>query len=283
LVVIRAAGIYAWQFLFAPLVLGLMIALLKIALINPLSVALISRFEQMEAKYLSVSDSTVNIARTGLWLRQKMSNGQIAIIHAQGVKMPEWSFHPVTAFFFDTQNQLTYRIDAEQATIDKGEWIFTKAWSNKITHDLSPDVKTNRYYNILRLPTPISLQDIQSRFASPRTIPFWSLPDYAHIMEETGFESHMLWAHFYNLLAEPILNVALILLAASLSLRAPRLQRGWWLVGMTIGAGFIVFFLGDFLQALGISERLPLSVAAFAPATISLLMGLTALLYLEDG
>ena len=41
--------------------------------------------------------------------------------------------------------------------------------------------------------------------------------------------------------------------------------------------------MGDFLQALGISERLPIVLAAFAPATISLLMGLTALLYLEDG
>jgi lipopolysaccharide export system permease protein len=80
-----------------------------------------------------------------------------------------------------------------------------------------------------------------------------------------------------------MLNVALVFLAGALALRAPRMQRGWWLVMGTVCVGFIVFFLGDFLEILGISERLPIMIAAFAPAMISLLMGLTALLYLEDG
>src|SRR5690606_41868332 len=105
----------------------------------------------------------------------------------------------------------------------------------------------------------------------------------AKIIADTGFESNPLWAHFYTLLAEPVLNLSLVFLAGALALRAPRQQRGWWLVIGTVCVGFVVFFLGDFLEALGVSERLPIMVAAFAPATISLLMGLTALLYLEDG
>ncbi len=44
----------------------------------------------------------------------------------------------------------------------------------------------------------------------------------------------------------------------------------------TLCVGFVVFFLGDFLEAFGISEKLPLIVASFRSASISLLMGLTA-------
>lgn len=278
LVAIRATGVSAWQFLFAPVLLAALIGGLKMSVFNPVSATLIAHYEQQEERYITRSNSMVNIASTGLWLRQYMKDDQIAIIHAQTVTMPEGRFKPVTAFFFDKNNILTHRIDSSSAELKKGEWVFHDAWSNNIKEDT-----VNNFYSSLRLPTDISMQDIQSRFSSPNAIPFWNLPEYAKIMQDTGFEANSLWAHFYDLLAEPLLNCALVLLAAALALRAPRQQRSWWLVAGTVLTGFIVFFMGDFLQALGISERLPIVLAAFAPATISLLMGLTALLYLEDG
>ena len=281
LVVVRATGVSAWQFLTAPLIIALVISCFKMMALNPLGSAMLAHYEQLETKYMSVESSTINIARTGLWLRQKMEDDRIAIIHAPNVKMPEWSLSPVTAFFFDKNDQMTHRIDGTSAVLQKGEWIFSKAWSNPAT-DYGENVAP-QYFETLHLKTPVTLDDIENRFASPRTISFWALPEYAHIMQDTGFEANPLWARFYDLLSEPLLSAALVFLAAALALRSPRQQRGWFLVLSTIFVGFIVFFLGDFLQALGISERLPLVVASFAPATISLLMGLTALLYMEDG
>ncbi len=282
LVVVRATGVSAWQFLMAPLVVGVLLAALKMFVLNPLGTAMIARYEQMDTQYTSHGDSTINISRSGFWLRQKLDDGRVTIIHAESVKIPQWELHPVTAFFFDSQNTLTHRIDGKEARLNKGEWIFLNAWNNVLDPNVSEKFLP-RFYDELRLPTPITTKDIQSRFASPRTITFWNLPDHARLMAETGFESNPLWAHFYGMLAQPVLNMALVILAGALALRAPRQQRGWWLVAGTICVGFVVFFLGDFLEALGISERLPIMVAAFAPATISLLTGLTALLYLEDG
>jgi lipopolysaccharide export system permease protein len=279
LVVVRATGVSAWQFLSAPICMALLIAFFKMMVLNPVGASMIARYEMMDAQYMSNSASTVNIGKTGLWLRQRMDDGRIAIIHADTVKLPEWVLSPVTAFFFDSENNLTHRIDSREAALKEGEWIFSDAWSNVLQADHS----TPHRYGELRLPTAITSRDIQNRFASPQTVSFWNLPDYARIMRDTGFESNPLWARFYSLLAEPVLNVALVFLAGALALRAPRMQRGWWLVMGTVCVGFIVFFLGDFLEILGISERLPIMIAAFAPAMISLLMGLTALLYLEDG
>lgn len=281
LVVVRATGVSAWQFLVAPLLLAVAISCTKMMLLNPLGSAMLAHYEQLEAKYMSAEKSTINIAKTGLWLRQEMDDGRIAIIHAVNIKLPEWSLTPVTAYFFDQKDQMTHRIDGERAELSKGDWVFYKAWSNPIA---GADQETiPQYFKELHLKSPVTIADIENRFASPRTISFWALPEYAHIMQNTGFEANPLWARFYDLLSEPLLCSALIFLAAALALRSPRNQRGWFLVLGTIFVGFIVFFLGDFLQALGISERLPLVVASFAPATISILMGLTALLYMEDG
>lgn len=281
LVAIRATGVSVWQFLCMPILIAVMLAIFKMTTLSPLSVVLLKNYEEREAKYLSAGDSTVNLVRTGLWLRQKMTDNQFAIIHAQTVAIPEWSFNPATAFFFDTENHLKYRIDSVSAQIKNKKWVFQKAWLN--TTDTQQEAFLPRYYDSLELSTEISVKDIQSRFVSVRTISFWNLLEYAKILRETGFVANPLLAYYYSMMAEPFLNVALVLMAAALALRAPRQQRNWWLVGGTVATGFIVFFMGDFLKALGISDRLPLVIAAFAPATISLLLGLTALLYLEDG
>jgi lipopolysaccharide export system permease protein len=280
LVVIRATGVSVWQFMLSPLLIACTLGVIKMTLLNPIGAVLLSQFEKNESLYMNVSDNTVKISKTGLWLRQRIGDNKIAIIHAHTVQMPDWVFSPVTAFFFNNENELTYRIDSKRAELQNNSWLFSKAWSTPMNE---PNSTKGTYFETLQMPTKISLKDIQSRFVSPNTVSFWNIPNYAHILQETGFSSANLWSHFYSLLAEPFLNMALILLAAALSLRAPRQQRGWWLVYTTIATGFIVFFMGDFLQALGISDRLPIQLASFAPATILLLMGLTALLYLEDG
>jgi len=281
LVVVRATGVSAWQFLFAPILIGIAIAVVKMLLLSPIGAVMIARYEHLESRYLTVTSSVVNISQSGLWLRQKIDNDQTAMIHASNIKLPQWELTPVTAFFFDQNDVQTYRIDSERATLNRGKWSFYNAWVNPISN-ITADSKPV-YYETLNLPTKITTDDIMNRFTSPRTIPFWKLPSYARIMQSTGFESNPLWAHFYSLLAEPFLNTALIIIAAALALRAPRMQRNWWLVIGTLAVGFIIFFMGDLLEALGISDKLPLTLAAFVPATLSLFMGLTALLYLEDG
>lgn len=284
LIVVRAIGVSAWQFLFAPIMIGLMLAVLKMLVLNPVGAVMIGRYEHLESRYFSNGEEVMNISKSGLWLRQRISEDQIAIIHATNIKVPEWRLSPVTAFFFQVKSKRqTHRIDSDYAVLKKGEWVFYDAWVNPMQQDDSNTAVQPAFYEVLKLPTALKGSDIISRFNSPRTIPFWNLQEYANVMQSTGFESNPLRAHFYSLLAEPFLNTALIVIAAALSLRSPRMQKNWYLVLSTMAIGFLIFFMGDFLEALGISEKLPLTMAAFVPATISLFMGLTALLYLEDG
>ena len=76
---------------------------------------------------------------------------------------------------------------------------------------------------------------------------------------------------------------AMVLLAACVSLRPPRQRGTMLLVGIGITAGFIVFFVGSFLQALGASHQIPVFLAAWAPTLITFLLGLSVMLTLEDG
>jgi lipopolysaccharide export system permease protein len=48
-------------------------------------------------------------------------------------------------------------------------------------------------------------------------------------------------------------------------------------------AGFMLYFLGVLAQALGLSGVLPPFLAAWSPAIVAMLLGLSVLFHLEDG
>ena len=47
--------------------------------------------------------------------------------------------------------------------------------------------------------------------------------------------------------------------------------------------GFLVFFLSSFLQTLGASQKIPVVLAAWSPAMIAFLLGLSVMMNIEDG
>jgi lipopolysaccharide export system permease protein len=88
---------------------------------------------------------------------------------------------------------------------------------------------------------------------------------------------------YYQLLAQPFYLVAMVLLAAAVSLRFFRFGGIQKVVLGGIGAGFLLYVLakitGDLSKA---GLMAPLAAAALPPATGGI-AGLIALLYQEDG
>jgi lipopolysaccharide export system permease protein len=57
-------------------------------------------------------------------------------------------------------------------------------------------------------------------------------------------------------------------------------------MGLVVGGvlvGFFVFFMSSYLQALGASQQIPPILAAWAPSLVCGLLGLSAIMTLEDG
>ena len=131
--------------------------------------------------------------------------------------------------------------------------------------------------------THLTTQDVEDSFASPATMSFWHLPGYIQTLEETGFDASALRVHYHNLLSQPLFFVAMILLAAIVSMRPPRQRQGLFLFGSGVFMGFVVFFMSSFLQALGASQQLPVVLAAWSPALICFMLGISAVINLEDG
>lgn len=275
LTILRSSGLSVWQFLTPIVVVALAIGIINVTLINPLGALFFGKYESMESEYLNQKNSLITLSEQGLWLRQEHEGGT-AILHSGHIKMPEWVLDKAIVFFFSPENNFLRRIDAKSAKLESGQWSFKEAVVNK-------PQEVPEKVDFLTMATTLTANELEDSFSDPASISFWKLPSFIKILEETGLDSTSLKIHFQNLLSQPLLFMAMILLAASVSLRPPRLRGAFILIMSGVVIGFVVFFASSFLQALGASQQIPIIIAAWFPAIISFLLGIGALMILEDG
>jgi len=275
LVVARAAGVSVWQFLLPVLGSSLLIGLLTVSGLNPLASILLSRYERLEANYIHNQVSMLAVEKTGLWLRQADENGQ-SVIHAERVEEGSVTLQKVVVFRYIGEDRFVDRIDAREAQLQAGSWLLFDAW-------VASPGEPSQFHERMELPTDLTVNKIQDSFAPPETIAFWNLPDFIELMQAAGFSAVPHRLQFHRLLALPMLFAAMVLLAATFSLRPQRRGR----VGLVILAGmltgFLLYFVSSFVFAIGLSGTIPVVLAAWTPAGVSLMLGVAMLLHLEDG
>jgi len=275
LVVARAAGVSVWQFL-SPAVLGaLLTGIVTITIFNPVAASLMARYETLEAKNLSGRASMLAVSSSGLWLRQVSEKGQ-SVIHALRVSHEGIDLADVTIFNFDGEDHFSGRADAGTASLEPGKWQLTDAW-------YSAPGEPPQFFKTYTLKTDLTLAQIQESFSSPETLSFWSLPHFIAMLDAAGFSGLKHRLHWQGLLASPLLLCAMVLLAATVSLRLTRRGGIMLLVGFGVLAGFLLYIAVDLSQALGLAGSVPPVLAAWGPAAAATLLALATLFHLEDG
>lgn len=280
LVVTRSSGVSVWQFLMPVVIASLLVGIATVTILNPLSASLYRRFELLENRILGRGDSAFSVSKGGLWLRQPVLEGNEPagefIIHAQRVSDASNTLHDVIAFEFDAEHHFSGRIDAERAELEAGRWTLRDAWSAGLR--TRPVFKEQ-----VSIETDLTPDKIRESFARAESISFWNLPAFIEILEQAGFRAVGHRLQWHRLLALPLLFAAMVLLAATSSLRPQRRGR----VGLVLLAGgvtgFLLYLLSSFVFALGLSGKIPVALAAWAPSGVSLMLGVAMLLHLEDG
>lgn len=279
LVSIRAAGMSVWQFLRPAWILVLLIGFFFVGVLNPISAAMLERFEQMEARYISGRPSMLAISSSGLWLRdfnEYQTPRQERIFHALRLSQQEMKLSQVIVFHFDENSTFLGRIDAKSAQLNQGHWLLEDVI-------LSRPGKPPEPRPSYKITTQLTLEQIQDSFASPETLSFWQLPQFIDMLEQAGFSAVRHRLYFQVMLASPMLLVGMIFVAAAFSLRLPRRGGVAPLIVSGIISGFMIYFLTDLIQALGLSGSLPLALAAWIPSVVTLLAGIWLMLHLEHG
>ncbi|MDA1088890.1 MAG: LPS export ABC transporter permease LptG [Proteobacteria bacterium] len=277
LVITRAAGVSVWQFLLPVLGISFLLGLFQIGILNPLASTTITRYERLEAVNLKGQKSFLALSQTGLWLRQANTEGQ-SVVHSDFILQAgkDVELREVIVFNYKGNDQFAGRIDAEYARLEDGFWHITNAW----VHIPNEQPRFEKDY---WLATDLTLNRIQDSFAPPETMSFWDLSGFIGTLEKAGFSAVRHRLYWHSLLASPFLMCAMVLIAATFTLRHSRQGGGIYIIAGGVLTGFILYFFSDIVFALGLSDSIPVTLAAWTPSGVATLLGLATLLHLEDG
>lgn len=273
LVVARAAGISAWQFLQPGILVAAMIGIVSVGAYNPLSAYLKQKASETEAQLFSRSLKASS--GKNLWIRQRSVDGQ-AIIRAESAVEQTTTIARVTVFAFDHTGAFAERIEARDATLRDGYWEMNDV------RVLSPATEPQSYPTYL-MASNLEPSQVRQTFTPPESVPFWDLDETIARTERAGLDATRYRLQHDVLLARPLLFVAMVFVAASVSLRFFRFGGVARMVLGGVAAGFMLYVATEVMEDLGASGLVGSAVAAWFPAVVGSLLGTLALLYQEDG
>ena len=274
LVIMRAAGISVWQFLLPIGAGAFLFGLLVVALFSPIAAEGLSRSQAYEAN-MRASDGS----RAGddvPWLRQKTDDSD-TIIGARGSLDEGKELVGASFFRIDDDGNIFERLDADRAYLRDGYWELTTV--ERYRGDGAREAGIAR----VDVPTNLRAEFVLERLVQPETISIYSLPEKIRVAESFGLRANAFSMQFHTLLALPPLLVAMTLIAAIVSLKFTRLGQSVSLILGGVVAGFLLYVVSVLVKAFGASGIVPPVVAAWFPVVVAIFLGVTFLLYREDG
>lgn len=274
LVVARAAGVSAWQFL-APLCLAsLMIGVFATAVFNPIAARSLAMADEIEAGFHGSASGGRKTTKVP-WLRQQTEDG-ITFIGAARFAKRGLLLSDATFLELGQDGRIMRRVDARRAELASGNWNLKDAIVIR-------EGQTPRPQERMRIKSNLVPAYVEEQFASPELIPFYELPRKIAASRSFGLSGNAFATHFHSLLALPALLVAMTLIAATVSMRFARMGQSATIILGGILAGFLLYVVSVLVKAFGNAGFVPPVAAAWIPVLVASFFGVTFLLYKEDG
>ncbi|WP_292293441.1 LPS export ABC transporter permease LptG [Marivita sp.] len=281
LVVARAAGRSGLTALVGPLVVAAMIGGLAVAMGNPIVAATSKAYADLRETYRNGGTSALSIGAEGLWLRQSDPRGQ-TVIRAARANPNGTVLYDVMFVAYAEGGGPTRRIDADQATLENGEWVLQDAKVWPLVAGVNPETNSVRH-DVLTVPSTLTEDNIKDRFGRPSAISVWELSDFITDLEDAGFSArrHAVWLQME--MARPVFLVAMVLIGAAFTMRHSRMGGTGIAVLSAVLLGFSLYYVRNFAQILGENGQLNALAAAWVPPLASVLLALGLILHREDG
>jgi lipopolysaccharide export system permease protein len=273
LVVARAAGVSAWQFLQPGVAVGLLFGVIAVTAFNPIAADFKQRAAAIETKIFARSGRSASDA--DLWLRQRSIDGQ-AVIRAASSTEGGRQLNQVTFFNYDPEGRFIERIEAQKAVLFDGYWELT---NGRVISTLD---EPHEHESIV-VATNLAVEQVRRSFTPPEQVSYWDLPEVIDRTERAGLDATRYKLQHAALTARPLLLVAMILVAATVSLRFFRFGGVARMVLGGVVAGFVLYVATELTEDLGANGIIAPGTAAWLPAMLGSLLGVLALLHQEDG
>ena len=270
----RGFGKSIWSVLSPVAVVAFLIGVTYVAIINPIGSVTSRQYENMMNSIFGTAAQRLSVSADGIWLRDKHPDGRF-IIHGEMLEVEISSIIKPVIYKFDSNNNLDLRIRADSMQLTDSGWVIenARAWNRD---------GTLSQRGSMMLPSTLGMLDLGLTSEPPNTIAVYSLPYFIAMLERAGLPAVEHRIHFHKLLALPFLLIGLAMISARATLtnqvRGRRVRL--FTRGMIIAVTVTLF--SHFMQVLGVSLRIPVLLAAWAPALTVAIIGTIMLARMDE-
>jgi|TARA_B110000438_G_scaffold256858_1_gene264592 lipopolysaccharide export system permease protein len=260
LTAINVSGMSNFSIIAIPGLLSIVLGIFFITAINPITSALVTKYENIKGSYETDQQYLAAITENGIWIKEKdlQKNN---IIRSQNLEENE--LIDVTIYEFDKENNFTRRIEAKSADITSTKWILK---SVRIVSSegiiISENIKKISYISIY------DVKKIKTLYRNLDTISFWKIEKEMRLLEERGYSTKDIEVKLHRSLAFPFFLLSMLLLSSVFTLGTRFSENNWRYVFITIISSILIFFFNDFSSVLGKTEKLPIQISVWMPITI---------------
>lgn len=274
LVVTRAAGVSAWQFLAPLCIVSLLLGVMSTVALNPIAARALASAQEIEATLMGSGAARPAMSQVP-WLRQSTDEGATIIGAAHSAREGQL-LSEVTFIRLHQNGTVRERIDARQAELVPGAWEIRDAIVLRRGN-------TPEQIESMRLKSNLDPVFLEERFTPPETVSVYDLPHKIAAARSFGLSGNAFATQFHSLVALPFQLMAMTLIAATVTMRFTRMGQPISIIVGGIVTGFLLYVVTAVMRAFGSAGIVPPVAAAWFPVLLAGLYGVTFLLYKEDG
>ena len=257
---INIAGMSNLSIILNPSLVSILVGIFFITSINPITSVLVKKYESVKGGYERDKDYLAAITANGIWIKEK--NLEINnFIRSSALR--DNTFIEVSIYIFDQENNFLKRIEAKSANISTTKWDLKNVQiidrNGKI---ISKDLKSYSYISMY------DIHKINSLYTNLDTISFWEINDEIKLLEERGYSTKEMEAKLQRSFAFPFFLLSMVLLSSVFTLGVNFKENNSTYVFIAIISSVLIYFFNDFSAVLGETEKLPMTIAVWAPVAI---------------
>ena len=204
-----------------------------------------------DGKYLAV------ITKNGLWIKDKLKNNTL-IINSKKIDKNFLIGNFITEF--DEEYNVKRNIKSEKIDISLKKW---KVYNAKI-------YKKNEYkdIDIIDLQTNFDYKRIQTLYSNLSSLNIFELYELRENYIRLNYSITDINLQLLKLVSYPIYLILMTILSSVIMFNIKRMNSSTYKISIGLFFSVIIYYLYNFFQVLGSTERLPLIISIFAPLLI---------------
>ena len=216
-------------------------------------------------KYLAV------INENGLWIKDEI-DGKINIINAN--KVDNQFLINVSITQFNKDFEINNIINTDKVDISSNKW--------KLFNPLIVTNNQSESLNEMEMNSNFDLEKINSLFSNLSSLTIIELFKLRNSYIDLNYSVIDINSHLYKIITYPIYLTLMTILAAIIMFNIVYQKSSFFKVSLGIFLSVLIYYINYFLNILGTSEKIPLTISIFLPMIILLIINFISIIKLNE-